>query len=151
MKSNQTSTALNESQTRGLAATKLYFESMQNRDIATVEGLFTDDVVEIIPLSGTGDPTPGAVFEGKEQVMGYQHLILKNFSQIRFINPVYTASGDGSAVFFEAHGDLIETQSGKPYNNVYIFKFTLRAGLIAHIAEYANPVTFNKLMGLPIG
>jgi ketosteroid isomerase-like protein len=54
-------------------------------------------------------------------------------------------------VFFEASGDLVGAQSGTPYQNVYVFKFTLRDGLIARILEYANPVPFAKLMGLPIG
>jgi ketosteroid isomerase-like protein len=34
---------------------------------------------------------------------------------------------------------------------VHIFRFTFRGGQIAHIAEYANTVTYAKLAGMPIG
>lgn len=39
----------------------------------------------------------------------------------------------------------------RPYNNVYILKFVFRDGLTARITEYANPVTFAKLVGQPAG
>jgi ketosteroid isomerase-like protein len=92
---NQTDRVLTETQRKSLALTTAYFDSMMRRDIATVADLFTNDVLEIVPLSITGDPGPQAVFEGKEQVMGYARLILQNFSQIGFTNQVYTVSADG--------------------------------------------------------
>jgi ketosteroid isomerase-like protein len=51
----------------------------------------------------------------------------------------------------ECKGDLILAETGTPYYNVYIFKVTFRDGQIMHIAEYANPVTFAKLVGMPLG
>ena len=40
---------------------------------------------------------------------------------------------------------------GTPYKNVYVFRFVLRGGLIVSVDKYANPVTYAKLAGLPIG
>jgi hypothetical protein len=60
-------------------------------------------------------------------------------------------SGDGGTVFLEAKGDLVQAGTGTTYRNAYIFKFTFRGGQIAHIPEYANPVTFAKVAGMPIG
>jgi ketosteroid isomerase-like protein len=51
----------------------------------------------------------------------------------------------------ECKGDLILAETGTPYHNVYIFKVAFRDGQIMHIAEYANPVTFAKLVGMPLG
>ncbi len=38
-----------------------------------------------------------------------------------------------------------------PYKNVYVFRFVLRGGLMVSVDKYANPVTYAKLAGLPIG
>jgi len=73
------------------------------------------------------------------------------FTQVRFLNLAYTVSADGDTVFFEGTGDLIATQGGQPYNNVYVVKFQFRDRQIIHIAEYANPITFAQMAGLPIG
>jgi ketosteroid isomerase-like protein len=37
------------------------------------------------------------------------------------------------------------------YNNLYVFKFVVKDGKITGVDEYANPVTFAKLAGFPIG
>ncbi len=63
----------------------------------------------------------------------------------------FYASDDGSTVFMEAKGDLMQGATSAPYNNVYIFKFVFEGGKVIHISEYANPVTYAKLMGLPLG
>jgi ketosteroid isomerase-like protein len=42
-------------------------------------------------------------------------------------------------------------EGDRPYNNVYVFKFVVHNGKITHVYEYANPVTYAKLTGLPIG
>lgn len=39
----------------------------------------------------------------------------------------------------------------RQYANLYLFKYQLRDGLICHISEYANPVTFAKVNDLPLG
>jgi ketosteroid isomerase-like protein len=73
------------------------------------------------------------------------------FFEARGQRPRFYATGDGGTVFVECKGDLILAETGTPYHNVYIFKVTFRDGQIMHIAEYANPVTFAKLVGMPLG
>jgi ketosteroid isomerase-like protein len=62
----------------------------------------------------------------------------------------YTAGTEGSRVFVTSHEDCRQGD-GTPYKNVYIFRFVLRGGLIVRVDKYANPVTYAKLAGLPIG
>ena len=76
---------------------------------------------------------------------------MQNFSRVRFLDPVYTVSADGSVVFCEAQGDLVGTKGNKLYYNVYVFKVTLRAGHIVGLGEYTNSIAYAKLMELPIG
>ena len=151
MKSNETSAALTEQQAQSLAVVQSYFDASIRGDLTTIESLFTDNIVEVIPLGPTGDLAPFATYTGKDEVMGYQQVILDNFSQIRYIDSLDTVSANGDAVFFEAKGDAVGAEGGKPYKNVYVFKFTVQNGQIARIDEYANPVTYSKLMGLPVG
>lgn len=142
--------ALNDQQRASLALATAYFKAFEHRDLAVVDQLFAEEVVETVPLNRDGSATPQDVFTGKGHVMAYQHSILQNFSQIRFHQPVYTVSADGTVVFFEAHGDFVGTHGNQPYHNVYVFKFTFRDGKIVHLVEYGNPVTFAHLMGLPL-
>ena len=128
-----------------------YFESMEQHDEAKCASLFTEDVTETIPFNRSGLAEPQAFFNGKREVLGYVRQIFANFRQTRMRNKVYTASADGSTVFCEAQGDLVAAKDSKPYLNLYVFRFTLRDGLIGEIREYANPVTYSQLMGLPVG
>ena len=56
----------------------------------------------------------------------------------------------GSRVFVTSRDDYRQGD-GTPYKNVYVFRFVLRDGLIVSVDKYANPVTYAKLAGLPIG
>ena len=114
-------------------------------------GLFADDVVYTLPLNASGTPDPWFVYTGKQATSEYQRGVLQRFSQLRMLNQQYTVSSDGNTVFVETHGDYIAAEGNRPYNNVYVFKFVIRDGKITHVYEYANPVTYAKLAGLPIG
>ena len=128
-----------------------YFEAMENHDEKACAALLTDDVTETIPFSSSGKTEPQAFFNGKKEVLGYVGQILANFKQTRLRNKVYTASADGSIVFCEARGDLIAVKDSKPYHNTYVFRFNLKESRICRILEYANPITYAQLMGLPVG
>ena len=48
--------------------------------------------------------------------------------------------GNRNVVFAEAMGDM-EMASGKPYRNMYVFRFDLEGNKIKKLIEYRNPVT----------
>ena len=105
-----------------------------------------------------GDPTAAETEMGPvanqpqyEKVLGYLRTILANFSRTALTDQHFVVSQDGDTVFMEAKGDLIQAGTGVAYHNVYVFKFVFANGAIVQISEYANPVTFAKLTGLPIG
>jgi ketosteroid isomerase-like protein len=125
--------------------------ALESGDLDVIEPHLADDVIEVIPYAPNGEPEPFGVFTGKDAVLRYLADIVRGFSKRALTDRVLYAAGDGGTVFLEAKGDLVQAGTGTPYRNVYIFKFTFRDGQIAHIAEYANPVTFAKLAGMPIG
>jgi ketosteroid isomerase-like protein len=76
--------------------------------------------------------------------------VLDRFEQIRMTDVEYTVGTEGGRVFVTSRGDYRQGD-GTACKNVYVFRFVLRGGLIVSVDEYANPVTYAKLAGLPIG
>jgi ketosteroid isomerase-like protein len=130
---------------------ELFFEALEKHDISLIEPYLADDVVEVIPFSNTGKPDPFYAFNGKAEVLGYLQTIVTNFSRVVLAGRRYSVVDGGSAVFLQAAGDLVQAGTGSTYQNVYVFKFEIRDGQIVHIDEYANPITYALLAGLPIG
>jgi ketosteroid isomerase-like protein len=107
--------------------------------------------VESIPLAMNGGTDPERVFEGKDAVLGYLRLILDNFEQAVVVERHTFITDDGATVFVEGRGDLILKQTGQPYRNIYVFRFSISDGKITEIREYANPVIYAKALGLKVG
>ncbi len=131
-----------------------FFRALSSRDIALADAILDDNVIETIPLSLSGSIEPQQIFEGKSAVLSYLQLILDNFEQIldaaTFVVETFVSS-DAQTVFVEAKGCLTVKHSAQPYRNNYVFRFNLQNGKITHIREYANPVTYAKAMGQPLG
>ena len=133
-----------------LGLVKQFFAAKERHDLAATMALFSDDALYVFPLPASGKQENWFTYEGKEAVTKYQGQVLERFKQIKMLEPQYFVSTDRSNVFVESRGDYI-AQDGTTYNNVYIFKFVVRDGQITEGYEYANPVTYAKLAGLPIG
>ena len=139
-----------ETTDEALSVVKKFFAAKERHDLDATMALFSEDAVYIFPLSASGKQENWFTYKGKEAVTKYQGQVLERFKQIKMLEPRYFVTTDGSNVFVESRGDYI-AQDGTAYNNVYIFKFVVRDGKIAEGYEYANPVTYAKLAGLPIG
>lgn len=70
---------------------------------------------------------------------------------MKLVDRTTYVANDGKTAFVETKGDLIQRDTGASYRNVYVFKLSMQDGRITHVREYANPVTFAKLMGIPLG
>ena len=122
--------------------------------IQYLRDLGPDDVEEVVTrwINAVCDPLrdAGAGSGQRPQRLKYQSGVLDRFEQIRMTDVEYTAGTEGSRVFVTSHEDCRQGD-GTPYKNVYVFRFVLRGGLIVRVDKYANPVTYAKLAGLPIG
>lgn len=139
-----------EKSNTALGLVKAFFAAKERHDLGATMALFSDDAVYIFPLAASGKQENWFNYKGKEAVTKYQGQVLERFKQIKMLEPRYFVTTDGSNVFVESRGDYI-SQDGSAYKNVYIFKFVIRDDKIAEGYEYANPVTYAKLAGLPIG
>ncbi len=144
-------TAHTQLQNASLELAKTFYEAKGRHDLDATMALFAEDAVYVLPLSASGDPQPWFVHDGKDKVAQYQQNVLTRFSQIRMLDPEFTVSPDGGLVFVTARGDYVQADGNTPYHNVYVFRFQIRDGKIVRVDEYANPVTYAKLAGLPIG
>lgn len=126
-----------------------FFDTKENHDLDGLVELFADEIVYTFPLPASGAQENWFVYDGKEATIEYQRKTLDAFSQLRMRDAQITISEDGSTVFVESRGDYL-SKEGKPYNNVYIFKFVINGDKIVRVFEYANPVTYAMLVGLPI-
>ena len=131
------------------AVVEAFFSTKEKHDLEGLTALFADNVVYTFPLPASGAQENWFVYDGKEATVEYQRKTLDAFSQLKMRDMQMTVSEGGDTVFVESRGDYI-SKEGKPYNNVYVFKFVLKDGKIAKAFEYANPVTYAMLAGLPI-
>lgn len=128
-----------------------YFDALEQQDPTRISGLLCENPTIEIPLSNTGDLAPWFRFEGKEAVLSYVGTIFSNFETVRLLDREVFADEIRGVIFAEATGDLIQRGTGASYRNRYVFKFTVRDGKVSQVSEYANPVTFAKLMGMAVG
>ncbi len=142
---------MTETQQQSIDLVQSFYVAKERHDLEATVELFAEDVIYTFPLSASGDPKPWFEYNGKQATADYQKGVIQRFSQIRMIDPQYTVSADGSIVFAETRGDYITAEGGRPYNNVYVFKFVIQGGKFTHVYEYANPVTYAKIAGLPLG
>ena len=126
-----------------------FFSTKEKRDLLGLTALFADNIVYTFPLPASGAQENWFVYDGKDATVEYQRKTLDAFSQLKMRDMQITVGEDGVTVFVESRGDYV-SKEGKPYKNLYIFKFVLEAGKIVKTFEYANPVTYALLAGLPI-
>ena len=130
---------------------KTFFAAKERHDLDSTMDLFAESAVYSFPLNASGDPAPWFRYEGKQAIAKYQQGVLTRFSQLHMVEQRFYESTDGETVFVECKGEYIACEGNISYNNVYVFRFTGSNGRLESVLEYANPVTFAKLAGLPIG
>lgn len=134
---------------RSRKVVEAFFRTKESHDLDGLVDLFADEIVYTFPLPASGAQRNWFVYDGKDATVEYQRKTMDAFSRLRMHDVQMTVAEDGRTVFVESRGDYL-TKDGKPYNNVYIFKFVVEDGRIVRAFEYANPVTYAMLVGLPI-
>ncbi|MEV0824982.1 nuclear transport factor 2 family protein [Nonomuraea rubra] len=127
-----------EDRTRALLA------AFERRDVKAISASIDENATFTIPLSFSGASEPAGHFAGKEQILGYVDSVLTNFRKVRFTDLRVSVTGQGRTSFVQANGDFV-TADGRPYRNVYIYRFDWKNGRMVHTDEYANPITLCKV------
>ena len=140
---------LKQTVTAAKSVVERFFAAKEGHDLESLAALFAQEVVYIFPLPASGAQEDWFVYDGKEATMAYQRRTSEAFSQLRMVDREMSISEDGGTIFMECRGDYI-TSDGRPYKNIYVFKFTIVDGKIRKVREYCNPVTYAVLANLPI-
>lgn len=119
--------------------TRRFFSALAERDFDTLAELFDPDVrvVNLMTLDGSQDPGPG--HRGRDAAVAYFRQVDELMPHRERRDVRVTAAGD--TVFVQFNGDF-RTADGRPYRNVYLFRFDWRDGLLTSLEEYGNPITF---------
>lgn len=119
--------------------TERLLDLLETGDQAGIADMLDDQVVWSAPMSAGGaeDDEPA---RGRKAFGARLGSISGLMISARFIDRRITASADKATTFVQTQGDFV-TADGRPYRNVYVFRFDWRDGKIVSWEEYANPIT----------
>jgi ketosteroid isomerase-like protein len=128
-----------------LSVALAYTAAIEEKNRDAIEKLLHDDVRIIFPISAAPTGRPEGIFLGKDEALAYMDAIFSKFIHLRWPDPDWTLSADGTRAFMQGRGDAVVTHSGVPYRNAYIVRIDVHDGLITQIMEYANGVLYMAL------
>jgi ketosteroid isomerase-like protein len=126
-----------------------YLDRLQAKDRDGILALLAEDFALEVPcnVSGTNDYSDS--WHGLEAAADNYDATFRKIELLKYVDLEFTPGRDPDIAFAEGRG-VMRMASGRPYNNVYIFRFDTRGGKIRRIREYANPVTAALAMEFPL-
>jgi ketosteroid isomerase-like protein len=122
------------------AATNRFLDLLEAGDRAGVGRMLHPDIVWSVLMTASGEADDAERVEGLAAFQGRVNAIGALNRSARFADRRVTTSADGLTTFVQTQGDF-RTTDGRPYRNVYVFRFDWRDGRIVSWEEYANPIT----------
>lgn len=114
--------------------------ALERQDMQAIRSLTASSVTWSNPMALTGDNDADAGrWVGEDAVIAHFFQdIHPLIDTVDFVDERVTVDGQTSIV--EALGDFV-TAAGRPYRNVYVFRFDWRDGELVAGVEYLNPMT----------
>jgi ketosteroid isomerase-like protein len=128
--------------TNTLERTNRFLNAMETADVEVLAAMLDDDVTWTAPMSASGGQDIEAV-HGLDAFGARMMEIGGLMQSAKFVDRRITVSLDGTTSFVQSNGDFV-TVDGRPYRNVYVFRFDWVEDKIVAWEEYANPVTIVK-------
>lgn len=125
-----------------------YFTTLMRRDLAAFEALWHEDAVQEIPFlpEGFGRFVPGTM-EGRAGIMEhYRVAFARRRDHVFWIDAIHRTAAPGILIV-EAHARSLVGETAQVYENRYVCIFEARAGKLARLKEYVNPLAFMKAFG----
>jgi ketosteroid isomerase-like protein len=118
-----------------------YFILLVKRDMLEFAKIWTADAVQSVPFTpeGLGEVVPGA-FNGRQAIVDHYLIVARNRREHVFWIDEIHHTADPDCLIIEAHARSIIGETNAVYENNYVCVFKLRAGQIAGLKEYANPL-----------
>jgi len=122
------------------AATNRFLDLLEAGDARGVGAMLSAHVTWSAPMTATGNVDDAERTEGREAFQARLSSIGALMQSARFVDRRVTTSADGTTTFVQTRGDF-RSADGRPYRNVYVFRFDWQDGKIVAWEEYANPIT----------
>jgi ketosteroid isomerase-like protein len=123
-----------------LDQTSRFLDVLEAADRTAIAEMLDDQVVWSSPMSFSGDAEDADPAQGRDAFESHLGSISGLMRSARFIDRRITVSADGATTFVQTRGDFLTTD-GRPYRNIYVFRFDWLDDKIVSWEEYANPIT----------
>lgn len=120
-----------------------FYTLLMKKDFKAWGELFTEDARQENPFL-PALPGLDAEFVGRDRIVFHYSTVLKNRRDHVFTVHAIHESADGRSVIVEVNGCSTVPETGRIYDQRYVFIFGLRDGRIASVREYFNPLIFQK-------
>lgn len=122
------------------AVTNRFLDLLEAGDRKEVSEMLSARVTWTTPMTATGILDDADRIQGMEAFESRLSTIEAMMQSARFVDRRVTTSADGTTTFVQTRGDF-RTADGRPYRNVYVFRFDWQDGKLVTCEEYANPIT----------
>ena len=123
-----------------LDQTNRFLDVLETADHTAIAAMLDDQVVWSSPMSSSGNAEDEDPARGREAFGSRLGSISGLMRSARFTDRRITVSADEATTFVQTRGDFLTTD-GRPYRNVYVFRFDWLDDKIVSWEEYANPIT----------
>ena len=132
-----------------LELAEAYLDRLQAKDRDGILALLAEDFALEVPcnVSGTNDLSDS--WYGLEAAAANFDATFRKIEILKYADLLFTPGPDDRIAFAEGRG-VMTLATGRPYRNIYIFRFDTEHGKIRRIREYCNPITAALSMQVPL-
>jgi len=127
---------------KSLDTVNRFFTALENEDKETALSLLSENAMLHAPYNPNGDTSDRAIrsFPASLYVAG----ALQTYDNLVFEDRDYSIGDNGNTIWVEAEGRLRVAETGRPYENRYVFKIKLKDETVESITEYTNVATLAR-------
>lgn len=120
-----------------------FFTNLMKKDMAAFADLWAEDAVQDMPFAkGLDAITPR--WEGKETLLAYYNKAIPGRRNHVFEIEALHRTADPDVIIVEARGCSTVSETGRLYDQRYVFVFHLRDGRIVLNREHFNPLVWRE-------
>ncbi|MCV0394902.1 MAG: nuclear transport factor 2 family protein [Rhizobiaceae bacterium] len=118
-----------------------FYRHLMKKDFDAWTELFVEDARQENPFLPAQDGLD-AGFAGRERIAFHYRTVLEKREDLVFTIDAIHQTADPRCVVVEAGGQSLVPETGRIYDQRYVWVFQLRDGRIAAMREYFNPLAF---------
>jgi hypothetical protein len=128
-----------------------FFQNLMKKDLNAFADLWADDAVQDMPFAAGVDGLE-TTWHGKEKLLRHYNKSIPNRRDHVFHIDHLHQTADPDVIVVEARGKSTVGETGRLYDQRYVFIFKLRDGKIVLNREHFNPIVFQKAFdGFTVG